>query len=421
MTDQLNGLRFDIYERVHLPDDVAAIEELEEIELVPHMQALPQDDQVLLRGHLLLSGVYRSEEGAGLSQLEHWIPVEIALPNNRIQSMEDLAVEIDNFDVDLLNTRSLNVTGVLALRGLEMQAAQSPVWRDDSFTVVHQAEKDAPSGAALYGREAAAESPPAEGSLSFEEEQPAAYGAGLTESEREDGDLSLPQYGDLEAGAGPAETKESGWLSMFQQSDDQKRDSGGDQGAFEAAEDRPEPELADPHAGGAAAWGDLSGVRPNEPEALLAEPEIVPEAEAQAAEPEEKADVRIALGGKPLEAAEAPVQSGVGLLSQLGEKGARREAELRQQESALAEEKAQEANQEAASKPSGGDELEWTRLFLNNGAEANTFRKVKICIVQKEETLDSIADRYNLQPRELQLYNRLQEPYLSEGQVLYIP
>ena len=62
MTDQLNGLRFDIYERVHLPDDVAAIEELEEIELVPHMQALPQEDQVLLRGHLLLSGIYRSQD-----------------------------------------------------------------------------------------------------------------------------------------------------------------------------------------------------------------------------------------------------------------------------------------------------------------------------------------------------------------------
>lgn len=117
MTDPLNGLRFDIYERVHLPDDVAAIEELEEIELVPHMQALPQDDQVLLRGHLLLSGVYQSQGGSGLSQLEHWIPVEIALPLNRIQSVEELAVEIDNFDVDLLTTRSLNVTGVLALRG----------------------------------------------------------------------------------------------------------------------------------------------------------------------------------------------------------------------------------------------------------------------------------------------------------------
>ncbi|RIE03884.1 hypothetical protein [Cohnella faecalis] len=50
MTDQSNGLRFDIYERVHLPDEVAAIEELEEIELVPHMQALPQEDEVLLRG-----------------------------------------------------------------------------------------------------------------------------------------------------------------------------------------------------------------------------------------------------------------------------------------------------------------------------------------------------------------------------------
>nr|WP_306220197.1 LysM peptidoglycan-binding domain-containing protein [Cohnella sp. WQ 127256] len=44
-----------------------------------------------------------------------------------------------------------------------------------------------------------------------------------------------------------------------------------------------------------------------------------------------------------------------------------------------------------------------------------------MCIVQREETLDLIANRYNVQPRELQLFNRMHEPYLSEGQVLYIP
>nr|WP_246427573.1 LysM peptidoglycan-binding domain-containing protein [Paenibacillus phyllosphaerae] len=46
---------------------------------------------------------------------------------------------------------------------------------------------------------------------------------------------------------------------------------------------------------------------------------------------------------------------------------------------------------------------------------------MRIAIVQKEETLDSIAGRYQLQAREIALYNRLGDQNVSEGQVLYIP
>lgn len=44
-----------------------------------------------------------------------------------------------------------------------------------------------------------------------------------------------------------------------------------------------------------------------------------------------------------------------------------------------------------------------------------------MCIVQREETLDVIAERYQLTPRELLLYNRMSEQNVEEGQVLYIP
>ncbi|MFB9279178.1 LysM peptidoglycan-binding domain-containing protein [Cohnella cellulosilytica] len=435
MTDQLNGLRFDIYERVHLPDDVAAIEELEEIELVPHMQALPQDDQVLLRGHLLLSGVYRAQGGSGLSQLEHWIPVEIGLPLNRIQSVEELAVEIDNFDVDLLTTRSLNVTGVLALRGLQLQSAQSPIWRDDSFTVVHQAQPEDDEDAAQLrsagelalenGVEREAAGADAAQSLAAE---------GPAEQERVD-EWGLQQETDAalayEASKEAKEAKESSWLSMFQHLEESRSDQA-DALQEKIAEASPDP------AGETVQWGDLSNGRIAAEEQLAdagadgssleangAEAGIpadsAPETAAEPPAAEEKPDLRVALGGKPLESPAEYPSSGVGLLSQLGEKGAKREAQLRDQEAAAqaAEQLAQSANTPAQG--STGDEIEWTRLFLNSGSEGQSFRKVRMCIVQREETLESIATRYNLQTRELQLYNRLQEPYLSEGQVLYIP
>ena len=49
-------------------------EELEEIELFPKIQVYPGDEYAALRGHLLLSGLYRGEGES--RELEHWIPVE---------------------------------------------------------------------------------------------------------------------------------------------------------------------------------------------------------------------------------------------------------------------------------------------------------------------------------------------------------
>lgn len=407
MTDQLNGLRFDIYERVHLPDDVAAIDELEEIELVPHMQALPQDDQVLLRGHLLLSGIYRSQDRAEVNQLEHWIPVEISLPLNRIQSVDELAVEIDNFDVDLLTTRSLNVTGVLALRGLQIQAEQSPIWRDDSFTVVHQAQTEAEEQQQRYLQIEDNELEE-EADLLTTSDYEKTIGSQFIEQERDD-DWNLQAETDALT---TEASKESNWLSMFQNLEESRKE-----GAVFAQTHSQLPLQREATEFDSTQWGDVSKERNVEAEMNL---DTVLQLETELApiipEVEEKPDVRVALGGKPLESiATQPQQFGVGLLSQLGDKGAKREAELRIQEAAKAEEV---QNNESHS---SGDELEWTRLFLNNGKQEQSFRKVKMCIVQREETLDLIANRYNVQPRELQLFNRMHEPYLSEGQVLYIP
>lgn len=108
---------------------------------------------------------------------------------------------------------------------------------------------------------------------------------------------------------------------------------------------------------------------------------------------------------------------GVGILSQLGDKGAIRQADLQAAEEARQAEAAESKERESGA---SGDELEWTRLFLAKEA-GQSFRKVRLAIVQREDTLEDIAGRYQLQTRELQLYNRLSDPHLAEGQVLYIP
>lgn len=414
MTEPPNGLRFDIYERVHLPDDVAAIDELEEIELVPHMQVLPREDNVLLSGNLLLSGVYRAQHSVETAQLTHWIPVEITLPLNRVQNVDEIGVEIDNFDVDLLSTRSLNVTGVLALRGLQSSSSQEPIWKDDSFTVVHQAR---PSYEADVEREQAADEPadyaeddaqassPSDGS-------PNSFDPGRVEEQQ----VLQPQPPQPIPSLADA-TNEGSWLSNLQNYADQPK-----------PQEQTRSAQPVPSSNG---WGDLSQRReaapqPNQPEAqpsAVEAPALSAEAPAAlsaalppAVEAPEPEPVKIAINGAPSDASQR-IQSGVGLLSQLGDIGARRESDLKQQEADQAEDKATAVSSSAST----GDELEWTRLLSGGESEAQSFRKVRMCIVQRDDTLESIADRYNLQPRVLQAHNKLNDPYLSEGQVLYIP
>lgn len=144
MTDRQTGLRFDIYERVQLADGAVSISELEEVELLPHIQVYPQEDQAVLRGNLLLAGTYLAEGEDRSRTLEHFIPVEITLPLNRIQSIDEISVEIENFDIDVLSPRRLNVTGVLSLSGVEMISTPGGQWQEEEEIVfVHENQPEA--------------------------------------------------------------------------------------------------------------------------------------------------------------------------------------------------------------------------------------------------------------------------------------
>jgi len=78
-------------------------------------------------------------------------------------------------------------------------------------------------------------------------------------------------------------------------------------------------------------------------------------------------------------------------------------------------------SEETEREVSGSDDIQWQNLFLGSSSEKNQFRKVRLCIVQREETLETIANRYQLSAREILLHNRLAEQTVEEGQILYIP
>ncbi|WP_171056148.1 LysM peptidoglycan-binding domain-containing protein [Paenibacillus sinopodophylli] len=430
MSDQTNGLRFDVYERVHLPDDVAAIDELEEIELVPRIQVIDQGDHAVLKGQLLLSGVYRNQADAeNVLTLEHWIPVEITLPMNRISRLDDISIEIDNFDVDLLSARTLNITGVLSLRGISAQPVleQEEIWREEPFTVVHQREpfdERERASESYYAQIASNDTP-------YISAEDADFGQEEEAFQQRQEELSDEAEATVTISSGSSDT---GWSSsqLFATPSEQAEAEDESQSEREitlaSQQTSDEGWLATSSAfvnsapEYAPADDELSELHDQErvePEAEASEWSLAPNEEVvlpQRIEPEaEKQELRIAFTGKPPESGSS-VPADVGILTLL--QTSRREQAAREAaEQVVAQQRADEEARVQAS----GDEIEWKNLFLGKRSEDTEFRKIKMCIVQRDETLDIIASRYSLNPREIVIYNRLEDSGVSEGQLLYIP
>lgn len=520
MLNQPYGLRFDIYERVHLSEGVPAIEELEEIELYPRIQVIGQDDHATLRGHLLLTGTYRGESEDS-EELKHFIPVEITVPLNRVRSIDDISIEIENFDVDLLSSRSLNITGVLSLRGIEGFPVEEPqVWSADEFTVVHSPEaqpdsrenelsqteqsellelseqaglrneeQELANAAELvaYGSPESADlSPRIEQQSGYEELSQAYWNQSSAEpltsdvastDESDENRLPDSDEGIVPSQAShemhevpspissfmaetadrldsypeaepllPIEDEASAWsepsVNSVSENSGSLSSEASEQARSEAAwkpleETTPEVwHFEEARSGGSQGeqfisnavaqpqtenWQDVfAGSEPAQPEedrpslevaeeaSLLQNEEFLPEAIAEA---EDKPELKVAFGSK--KESSRREEEGVGISSLLSSGRAVREVEGERSEE-VSDGVVSEEDRQA-------EDVEWKNLFLGTIVDQTPFRKVKLCIVQREETLDAIADRYQLSTRELQLYNRLTEQVVEEGQILYIP
>lgn len=438
MADQSYGLRFDIYERVHLAEEVVGIQELVELEILPRIEVIPGDEYASLRGHLHVSGLYRGEDGT--QELSHLIPVEITVPLSRVNRLEDITVEIENFDVDVLGSHSLNITGVLSLRGIETVAfvPGTEDWSNKEYSVAHEAEtkerETIQTEAAAYPEYAPVSNdrPAAEPYWALPEIQEQKSDTSLWTKDREAvNPLISSAWADKESG-----NKESiTWLAeepriQEQEQEQQELPQEADQIAAAFIE-TPIVETTTgssevPAIGPVNVWhleqpdgsevpleeGDriytaeeyLENVQ--EQESTETTGQLADEGQAQA---EDRPEMKIALGSK--KSSDTSGLDHVPLSSLLQSGRPPREAEVTE---ALQQEGGEEDQADR-------ENVRWKSLFISNVQEQTPFRQVKLVIVQREETIDVIADRYQINPRELLLYNRLSEQSLEEGQVLYIP
>lgn len=406
MSAENNGLRFDIYERVNLPENVAAIEELEEIELVPRIQVIDQGEVVLLQGQLVLNGIYRGE-GFGQEQiaLEHWIPVEISLPMNRVQQLDEITVDIDTFQVEPVSERALNITGVLALRGLyleeqEQQWNQQEEYGELSFVAEARAQDE--QGAESWTEQSVQE-----------EENRENWFAPDEQAQLEAEQLSN-QWRDLseEAVANAEEQAESQQEANWQEAQSEEQAElayrEAEQVLLEAEaeqleEQQPEEQLA--YREEAVEVAEDEQAYDQEQAAYYADSDYTAQAQEedlaawQASEPE-AAKVTTSFGIKDI------------LSSSLREQAASELQRLDAERERIAKQLLQEQSQ--------AEPIEWRHMLLQADGKEQ-FRKIKMYIVQKNDTLELIAGKYAINPRDLLNHNKLSETSISEGQLLYIP
>lgn len=413
MAEQGKGLRFDIYERIHLADDAIGISELLEADLIPHIQVITQDNQAVLRGNLLLNGQYIGEGDHDKQTLEYLIPVEITLPMSRISRIEDVLVEIENFDIELLSTRNVNVTGVLSLHGVEVSSVSS----DSSIHAIEEAVETvepaeiADSLQLDKGLEVFLHKP-----WEVEEEVTFTHQAGDREEKAR---ISMEIPPNVPSDQDSVHTEEL---------------------RIEDAIEEQTPTISEPYPANESISFVTSHVTPDytldletrdeaeQPEIaeLAADPiadEPVIETEVELREEEESEDetpdlqaveqskeLKVAFGSRPSEdlftrEQPASVRSLI-------------KSEEPQEQAAI--ETVEQAVEEPQSAPRT-DALEWRKLFVRDDSQEQQFRKVKMCIVQKEDTLENIATRYGVNERTLLQYNRLDNLELQTGQILYIP
>lgn len=377
MSELPAGLRFDIYERLTLSEDMAGIGELEDVELLPRIALHRKDENAVLQGDLLLTGTYIGEgEKGAKSELEHRIPVEITLPLKRIQSMDNIGVEIENFDVEILSARNLNITGIISLKGIDTSTEQS--WTDEGEAeFVHEPGSKQSTESELNNR-----------------------------SEKKKGHKKIVEQQEM------LEMEEDQIVEEVVETETPQSE----EMVAETVEQTEEIIVEQPQA-------ELVKEIVEEP---VMEEMVVPEPEAEvpceAEDPMlgrtqelESKEMKIAFNSIKSESTEwgGAASSMNTLLNQAdGEQAVIHETEVEQKTEITS------GNEEQTTAEQG---VKWRNLLLSAEHEEARFSKVRMCIVQREETLELIAARYDKNPKEIVLHNRMENDHVREGQIIYIP
>lgn len=397
------NLRFSVEESVWFQKG-QEVSELISISLDPDIVIQEHDQYVSIRGALQLTGEYRIDENHseeeerdfasvrlvnevitredGISELNHRFPVDITIPQDRVQSLDDVYVSIETFDYEIPKRGCLQIIADLAISGIQ-GVTQAP--KEDAVQETVKQEVQAPVVAEQEAEEElelVRSIPPEEVEVEVqvvseqvEEEKP-----------QEQVEVVLQE-------------KDEVVLHREAQEEEQKEERAE---VIAVSEQQDEEEDADLFV----------------PFEVEARKEVYLEQEEP--EEEEEVDVVEAIEEEEVHAVLTPsieVKARHDNQLSFGSDNPNKKSSTAVQEKEAGKDQREEKTDEP-SKRSENDLL-LTKIFGRDEVDDHT--TMKICIVQHGDSLEKISERYDISVQQLVRVNSLNTDSVSEGQLLYIP
>lgn len=434
--DHPSKLTFSVEESVWL-NKGQEIDEILAMSLEPEITIQENHDHVSIRGGLQLSGEYRPtqqeeslevEEGSlrdqvsfrsieqvsvsddGIATIKHHFPIDVTIPLNRINNLDDIYVLVESFDYDLPERGCIQLTADVSISGMtneqraiEPKPAIETVAPVENHEVLHrnaesfhfearksyedpvvEVQQD-PVTLEETGTDATTplqpQPEPVVASEVREEALQAEQPKPVQEEERPPAEAMLDQQ--------EPEVPKTPQVEMNPRREDKEPSANDTKGSFSSYFTKTEKPTEEE--------------RPEDPvEEVVAQeeerPQEVEEDNKVVALKEETGGAKINLALLKKIAEDRPEQN----VASLEEEGGDVEQSTGQTEGTRREENA----------------LYLTKM-LTKGEEE--FSRMKMCIIQGNESLDTIAQRYELTPSQLVRANRLDDENVSEGQIIYIP
>jgi stage VI sporulation protein D len=406
-------LRFSLEESVWFQKG-QEVSDLISISLDPNITIQESDQYVTIQGALELAGEYRrsdeeaseeeqedfavtkfvqtiEERGEGICEFKHYFPVDITIPNNRIQSIYDIDVAVESFDYVLPERSCMKLTANLTITGLygDQQHVPVQVWEEETE---HEIEELEP----LYRSPEAVEE--------TEEDEPILQEWPSYQQEEQEQEEEREEQ--VSAGA-EEDIREEAQQEEEQQ--EEELETAEVYIPFEA-EARKQPEAEEQEV-----------IKP----AVTAALEVTQE--QPQGEQTQKTAPEISFSSQRSEEETPPTAQEIYQMTEASESDSpsfeKKPVQAAAQETAQeTEESSSSSEQEAKKKKLSKKKSMSLTEFFARKEESEEHVKLKVCIVQNGDTIDAIADRYEIPAQQLLRVNHLEiNQDIYEGQVLYIP
>ncbi|WP_330937879.1 LysM peptidoglycan-binding domain-containing protein [Bacillus licheniformis] len=448
---QNNRLQFSVEESICFQKG-QEVSELLLISLDPDITVQEVNDYVSIRGSLELTGEYNIDQtreyaelpatsrfvedvklkGDGSAELTHCFPVDITIPKDKVNHLNDVFVFIDAFDYQLTDARMLTIQADLAIEGLLNVSGEAGEEEPRTMpAAVHPEEELEPA----YRSPSNDEDQGEEKEYLIQLDRPYEEQDEEQAEEHDTGEETVPIYQSF-LGNDTEEAKPF-FTASLSAAERTKREI---ENQKEASLEQPEEEYklkrekVEEEPEEYELKREKVEEEPEEYELKREEAEEEPELSHSSYQPHEELKENPFYSVPPLlkedqndrepEAFEVEVTQEAEAIDEEEEAGHTIEIpEYSFHEQTEPEEERDEmqaADEQEVSAKENDNALYLTKLFTKQGEEE--FTRMRMCIVQQNDTIDLLCERYDINVQQLIRMNSLSlDEELKEGQILYIP